>query len=464
MRLLAPVTAVLAYFLAVAGLHPSATDFDGLSYLMKARAGALDYGHALYLPLLRAAQALSQATSGEAAPERVARLVSALGAALAFALLWRRMQRGGAPRLHAGLGAACFALSTLVWQEAGSIEPTTWTVAALLGAGEASAAYARRPTWTRLALSTLAYGAALGFHLVALFALPWLFACGSGTALARKREHILLPLLALALAGWLAHRGGELGDHLRYWHGFLPSYAGDPWGELARHSTRGGRLLLEGGAPLVVAALVAAGALGRAGSGRAREALWLGGPYLLAFLLLGKPLVGLLTPVLLSAALLLGEAGARFAARERPANRRTGLLLSLAAALQLLVSLPQALEWRRAPDAPRVRAERLARHVPEGALVFAGSLSNHLRYFHPALGVVSLPEIVHRARSLDRGADPVEVVRKAVAESGRRCVLSSDGAGFLLGLSADLTRLGLSLERAFLVPEDPSLALFPLSE
>jgi hypothetical protein len=54
-------------------------------------------------------------------------------------------------------------------------------------------------------------------------------------------------------------------------------------------------------------------------------------------------------------------------------------------------------------------------------------------------------------------------VREAVRAAGKPCLLSTDGAGFLQdGLAADLTRLGLTLESAVPIPEDPRLALFPL--
>ena len=466
MRLLAPALIVLGYTATVAALYPSTVAFDGLSFLMAARAGTIDYGHALYMPLLGAAGTLA----GDAlAPERSAQLVSAAGALLAFALLWRRVERGGAPRVLALLVAACFGLSPLLWQEAGSIEPTTWTAAALLVSAEAAEAYGRRTTLARLAASLLAFGAAVGFHLVSLCALPWLVSLARRNGAALPLRHALAPIAGALLVLLLAVLGGELGVYMRYWSGFVPDYRGGIVSELAGHLERGGRLFLEGGPVLLALSIVAVLALRRAGVRGAEEAAWLAAPYLVAFLVLGKPLIGLLMPVFLAAALVIGRAAALDVVPASDGTRAPRgaipFVLALSAALQFGLSLPQALEWRREPDVNRTRADHLARHVPEGTRLFAGPLANHLRYYWPDVDVLSLPELWHTAHARDRSADPIEVVREAVRSAGKPCLLSTDGAGFLQsGLAADLTRLGLTLESALHIPEDPRLALFPLPE
>jgi hypothetical protein len=269
----------------------------------------------------------------------------------------------------------------------------------------------------------------------------------------------------LALAGL----GGDLGIYLRYWSGFVPDFRDGIGSELAGHLQRGGRLFLEGGPVLLALSGVAAFALVRARVRGAEEGAWLAAPYLVAFLVLGKPLVGLLMPVFLAGAVVIGRAAA-LEGGPGPEGRRAPrgaipFVLALSAALQFGLSLPQALAWRREPDANRTKADRLARHVPEGTRLFAGPLANHLRYYSPGLDVLSLPELWHDAHARDRSADPIDVVREAVRAAGKPCVLSTDGAGFLQsGLAADLTRLGLTLESAVRIPEDPRLALFPLPE
>jgi hypothetical protein len=466
MRFLGAVTVVLAYFAAVVGLHPHAVAFDGLAFLMAARAGTIDYGHALYLPLLNVGQALA---GSSASSERVAQIVSALGGAAAFALLLRRFEHGGAPRVHAVVIAACFGFSTLVWQEAGSIEPTTWTLVALLVSAEAAEAYGRRSTALRLGAAMLAFAAAVGFHLVSLCALPWLVSRARRPGGVPPVRHLLLLLAGALLVLLLALLGGNLGVYLRFWSGFVPDFRNGLGAELAWHLQRAGRLFLEGAPVLLALSGLAAFALLRARVRGVEEGVLLAAPYLVAYLILGKPLVGLLMPVILAGALVIGSAVALEGSAQMEQGARVPpgaivIVLSLSAALQFCLSLPQALVWHREPDANRARAELFARHLPEGARLFAGPLANHLHYYWPALDVVALPELWHATHARDRSADPIEVVRQAVQSSEKRCLLSSDGAGFLLGLGADLTRLGLGLEDALPIQEDPRLSLFPLGE
>lgn len=465
MRSLGAVTVVLAYGALLVVLHPRALAFDGLAFLMAARAGALDYGHALYLPLLN----LGGALAGGAASERVAQVVSALGGASTLALLLRRFERAGVPPGRALLVAVCFGVSTLVWQEGGSVEPTTWTLATLLLAAEAAEAYARRPSAARLGAAMLAFAAAVGFHLVSLCALPWLASRARRAGAAPPARHLLFLLAGALLVVLLAWLGGNLFVYLRFWSGFVPDFRNGVWAELEWHLQRAGRLFLEGAPVLLALAGLGGFALRRERARGVEEALLLAVPYLGAYLLLGKPLVGLLMPVLLAGALLVGSAAllgdeAQVGRVPRVPAGAIVLVLAFSAALQFSLSLPQALVWHREPDANRARAELFARHTPEGTRLLAGPLSNHLRYYWPALDVLSLPELWHARHAEDRSADPIEVVRQAVESSGKRCLLSSDGAGFLLGLGADLTRLGLTLESALPVPEDPRLSLFPLGE
>jgi VCBS repeat protein len=459
------VLALAGHLALVARLRPEAVDYDGLANWMGARDGVNDYGHALYRPLLGLAQRV-----GAAETLAGARFLSALGAVLACGLLWRRIERAGAPRLAAGLATACFGLSTLFWQEAGSLEPTSWTVAALLGTAAAVEAWVRAPGAARAALCVGLFGAALGFHLVSVLALPWLVALARPHG-ARLLRSLFLGGLVLGAGGLaLGLAGGELRAHLVYWWGFVPDFEGGAAKALLAHARRGGRLVLEGAPVLAGAALVALLVAGRgaragteprsAGSSGAPE-LWLGGAYLAAFLVLGKPLVGLCVPVLLALALVLGRVLARVP--EAHARRAT-LAVGLAAALQLGLSLPQALVWRRTPDPAWRRAELLARALPEGTRLFAGGLVEHLRFAWPELDVLSLPVLWHREHANRRDADPIAVVAEAVAGAGKPCALSSDGVAFLLSLGADPARLGIALERARLFPEDPRLALFPLGE
>jgi hypothetical protein len=470
-RALVLAAAVLAVLLLAGGLAPSSVSYDGLAFVLRGRAGGLDYGHALHVPLLALA---GEVAGARAAPERAGQLAGAAGAALAFALLWRRLARGGTPFTRAGLVSGLFAASTLMWQQAGALEPTPWTSAALLAAGEAAAAYGRRPGWGRLAALLLAFLVALGFHVVSLLALPWLAALARGSGARLPRMHLAGVAAAAALVLALALAGGELAAFLAYWSGFLPRFEAGVARELGMHLARGGRLVLEG-APGVAAHALGGAVASRLGAKAelpvrqapaAQAAAWLAGPYALAVLLLGKPLVGLLAPVVLAAALHVGEVLAEplrpLAAR--PAwRRRATSVLALALAVQLALSVPQALAWHAAPDVPRVRAGLIARHLPEGTRLLAGPYANHLRLHHPEVELVDVLELVHHGRVRDRHADPAALVLDYAARSDRPCVLSSDAAAWLIeSLGVDPERLGLRPGAAFLIPEDPRLALFPL--
>lgn len=452
MRSLPLAAVALAYLAVLGGLRPASESFDGLAFVRAAAAGGIDYGHALYLPLLRLAGV------GEAGdPVARAKWVSAAGALLAVGLLWRAARARGATPLPAGLVAGWFGLGALLVHEAGSIEPTTWTLATLLLADAAGARHAARPTAVRLGVLLLACATALGFHVVAVCALPWLArrAWPAGGRLPRAHAGLVLAsglaLVALALAG------GELGRFLRYWWGFVPSYSEGVGPTLAAHAARGARLLGEGAPVLLAGAVVGAVALWRARAAEWREGVLLAAPYLVAFLAFGKPLVGLLAPLQLAAGLVL----ARVAARWR--GPRPTLALGLGLALSLAHTLPQALAWSRAPDEPRARAALFARHVPEGSVLFSGPLANHFRFYHPELSVVALTELWHQAFARDRAAEPLAVVRAAVTAAGRPCALTSEGAGFLVGeLGLAPEALGLTSQRTLFLPEDPRLALFPL--
>lgn len=441
------VLAATLFFLALAWLHPAATSFDGMAFLRGAREGWSDPGHALYTPLLGA---FVRACDGVLEAVAAARLLSALGALATFVLLARHVERHGLPRLEAVLVAFLFAGAPLLWQEAGSIEPTTWTVASLLVARWAAERHAAQPGALRLAAVLLAFALALGFHLAALVALPWIVG-GAWPARRGARAWLVAAgaatLLAVAL---LAFRSAPLERFAGYWTGVLLELESGV-SELGAHARRGALLLVQG-APVLL--LVGLGAVLHAPRVAGRAAGLLGLPFLVVFLLFGKPLVGLLVPCLLALALVLAAVG--------PAVPRFRRALVAACALQLAFTLFHALGWRKEVDAARREAELLAAHLPAGVPLVAGGLANHLRYFHPELEVLSLPEAWYRARAADRSADPIEVAWAEVRATGRRCALSSDGVAFLHSIGADVTRLGLQRGDALRIEADPRLALFPI--
>jgi hypothetical protein len=445
--------AVLASLLLYGVLRPSEQSFDALALLITARHGSLDLGHALFVPLLR----ISAWSNGGTLNVASASWTAAVGGALAFALLARRLVQSGATIPLAWATAGTFACSTLVWQEAGSIEPTSWTVVVLLIAARTADAYGARPSFPRLAACSGALLLALGFHVVSVCALPWLvwLARRSSARIPRAHWAALVAFACLLVALVILERE-QIEPAWSYWRGFIPDYSSGLAVELGGHLARGGRLLVLGAPVLIALGLRALWRL-RAQPARSLSALLLVGPYGLAFLVFGRPLVGLLMPVILGLALLCAHACVA-----RPARRETTCVI-VACGLQLMLTLPQALEWSFARDAAKERAERLARVVPAGTVLFAGALANHYRFYCPHLEVVSLPELWHRAHA--RGeTDPIAVVERVLGELTSPCALSTDGAGFLQGsLGADVRRLGLSLGRALFAPEDSALAIFPLA-
>lgn len=453
MRSIPLAAAALAYLAALGGLRPVSESFDGLAFVRAAAAGGIDYGHALYLPLLRLAGVGAEGHD----PVARAKWVSVAGALLAVLLLWRAARARGAAHLAAGLVAGWFGLGALLVHEAGSIEPTTWTLAALLLAEAAAARHAARPTAARLGALLLACAVALGFHVVSVCALPWLARRVWPARGRLPRAHAGLVLASGLTLLALACAGGELGRFLRHWWGFVPSYSEGIGPTLAAHAARGARLVGEGAPVLLAGGVVGAIALWRSRAAEWREGPLLAAPYLVAFLVLGKPLVGLLAPLQLAAGLVLAHVAARWR------GPRPTLALGLGLALTLVHALPQALAWSGAPDEPRARAALFARHVPTGSVLFSGPLANHFRFYHPELTVVALTELWHEAFARDRAAEPLTVVRAAVDAAARPCALTSEGAGFLVGeLGLAPEALGLSSRRTLFLPEDPRLALFPL--
>lgn len=441
----------LLYLVAVVVLAPSAVSFDGMSFLRSAREGWLDLGHALYTPLLVTARALAPRVLEDAT---VARCVSGLGAALAFVLLWRRVERAGLAPASAGLVALAFSGSLLVWQEAGSVEPTTWTVALLLLARSAAERHARAPGVAAFLVVLLLTLAALGLHLVSVCALPWL---AQGVRPESGRWPRAVGWLAVGLVvlgvGVLALRSAEVARAVGYWRGFVPDLEDGLPRAFPQQLLRGARLLAGGASALTLGALLALLGAPRRFLG---AALWLGLPYGTAFVLFGRPLVGLLVPLLLAATLGLA---ALLASTRSSAPTRALAALVLA---QLAWSTREAVRAWRAPDTPRLQAELYVRHLPENTVPFAGALANHLRFYHPELTLVSLPEEWSRARAADPLADPLELVRRLQRAAGRPCALTSDAVAYLHQRGAQVERLGLSPGASQRIPEDPHLALFLL--
>jgi len=453
----------LLLFAAVIALLPTqALYWDGLAFLQAARPPLeLDYGHFLYVPLLRAAHAvLAPWIESEVFS---ARLVSAVAAGGCLVLLWARAERTGLAASEAVAAALLVVTTPLFWRQADVVEPATLTIAALLCAWEAARRYGERRSALRLALLCASMAALLGLHLAAVFALPWLVDRARGPAPRPPASHLVVPaglVLAVLAAGALA---GDLGAFLVYWRGFLPPAAGFA-AAVGEHARMLGRVLTEG-----TPVLSAAGALGvvvlvaRERAGLRGPAL-LAAPFLVAFLVLGKPVVGLLLPVTVALGAVVARAAALTVAHPRT-RAVAGVALAVLVAVQGTAGLVGAARRALTPDRLQEVAVLIAGALPRDAVVLAGPVAHHLRW-HTGAPVVALPNAIHAARSRDAAADPVHVV---VAEGERlaasyAAVYVTSGALDYLGAhwGADAGRLPLDWERALVVSREPDVRLVPL--
>lgn len=451
--------AVLAYALAVAFVPSTTTSWDGLGFLLNARPPLdLDYGHALYVPALRAVDALLGGALGSA--ERAAKLLSALGAALAFWLLWRRAARS-VPRGPAGLAAALFATTPFFLREAGVVEPSTWTIVALLGAAHAAEAYARRRSVPRLAVLIGAALVAGGFHLVSGCALVWWALSARGPERIPRRHVAGVLGAALLLALVAAPR---LPAFWAYWMSFVTGYEDGFLATLASNARRAAGLFVDGTPVLALCAAVGAGYLGRVRRTALVGPLALGVPYLLAFLFLGRPLIALLLPVTLAFGLCVTAALAE-ALRGASPPRWVTLGLPLAVVVQLATAVPHVRAWTSHADPDRDAALWFASTLPERAILLAGPAANHVRYYTDA-PVVAVPNLLQAAVAEDPGADPIAVLRDEVRRQRERGVASYLTGEAVLYLrrvwGADALRLAIDEHGALPRADDPALSLLPI--
>lgn len=418
----------LLHFAAAGALLPQALHWDGIGFLQWARDLHLrDYGHFLYAPSIRLSYEVL-APFG-ASIELAAQVLSAAAASLAFVLLWARFERLPVPTPLAIAAAAAVTTSPLLWRQAGVIEPSTLTLAALLAAFAAAEACGRRRSPGRLMVLGAATLLCIGYHVVSLLAVPWLLYHARFRARA-----VLLPLgaglaLALLVLALPASRAELLG-FADFGRGFLPEVDGPAAVFTAvGHHVRHGRDILREGAPLVcvlgaLVVLVAARGDRRSLLGAAL----LAGPPLLAFLAFGKPVVALLLPVVLTMGLLAG-AGLRELARWRGPRAAALLLLPPALAFQATWSLLEAFHASSTPDRNRLAAEAVAGALPPSSVVFAGPLARHLEWFTD-VSVVALPDWLHGA------AAPADPVQGMLVEAGglapRAVYVTSEGLEYLV--------------------------------
>ncbi len=452
------------FFVVIAALPPQALYWDDIGFLQYARDPIrLDYGHALYIPTLHRWHELLSAF-GLRSEEHAAKLLSALAAALFFVLLWSRLERTRIEPLAALTIALIVGTAPLFWRQATIVEPTTLTLAALLVAARAAERYGEARTVLRAATLCLASAVVLGYHVVSIFALPWLVHLAWRPAPAPPRRQLWVPLagvlllfLALAAAGKLA----ELPVFFRYWQGFLPAFSADA---VAQHVQRSAEILRFGfPASLVVGGLGLALLFARR---RVPRALWLGLPYYLAHVLLGQPDVGLLLPVSLSLG-LIGAEGFAVLPSARVARWVGAFFLPLLCSFQLAFGMVRALERAVTPDQLQESAALLAGALPDSCLLLAGPVAHHVLWF-TEVPCIALPNEIHAAPNEPDGTkDVLAVVRSVVEREAarfKRVYVSSEALDYLgLRWNADPSKLALDTRATIRVRDTPPLYLVPFA-
>jgi hypothetical protein len=454
--------AFVLFFVVIAALPSQALYWDDIGFLEWARDPMhLDYGHALYIPTLRAWHELMLLLD-YTTEEYAAKMLSSLFAAAAFVLLWTRMERMGLSRTAAFALSALVGTTPLAWRQAGIVEPTTLTLTFLLCAARAAELYRESRTLPRAFALAACTALALGYHVVSVFVLPWLVHLAWGRPRPPVR-HLWVPagiVAALGLALLATGQAPVLSHFVGYWRGFLPTFSA-AW---LRETWREGSVIAVHGFALPLV-LGTAGAVLLLARRRFPSALALALPYAGAFLLLGAPKVGLLLPVSLALGLVAAEA---LASAGTSARATLGeVLLALALAWQVASGLVQALDRAVTPDTLQEEALLMAAALPEGSLLLAGPAAHHVRWF-TEVPCVALPNEIHSApAAIDGRKDAIAVVRELVGRSAPSYAdvyVSSEALDYLRGRwSADPSALPLDAARAIVVRADPPLALVPFA-
>ena len=397
------VVGFVVYVAVIASQPVQVLLWDGLSFLLAARDGApLDFGHLLYVPALQLAAWAAPASLGSA--DLAAKLLSTLAGGLTFVLLWRTLERAGTRSLAALLTALLVTTTPLFWRQAGIVEPTTLTMACLLLVAAAAERYGSERSPTRLALLTGTCLLALVLHLASVFALPWILRRARGTTrvpgkhIAAVLGTVSLAFLAIGATGGL----DRLPGFLRYWISFLPD---DP-SEVGTHIRTMWAILAVGTTVLTLFGIAGGIVAARLDRDRVVDALWLGLPYGLAMLLMGKPVAALMTPLTLALGL---AAGAGIAGLQRNLGRIPLLLFATGLVLQVGYASLVARLHALTPDANRTFAEEIERRLDETSVVLAGPLAQHLEWYTDVT-TIGLPNVMQLAKADDGSVTPRDAV------------------------------------------------------
>lgn len=409
------------------------TDWDGLALLDRIHyLEHPDPAHPAYAPLIAlAARLLGPLGLDEL---QAARLASALFGAFAVAMLAAVGLARGAGAGRAVLAALLLAAAPSFWQHATTVEVYAPALAFLVAGGlllERGSPAERPLRNSRLVLAAAAMLAAASFHAGCLLALA-----GGLVALGRRRRISWARLLlALLLVGGTAAAGvaaaWALSERCARFFSYAATYL-PAWDEAGLAATLGAHLhrcwlFFTENEPILAAGAVL-GSVGLLAGARPRRRRlgwgWLAAPFLLAYLLLGVPLLGLLMPVLPAAAVIAGS-GAAAADSRWPRLRPGTAALALLLVLQVAGAAPARWHEATTPDPRRLQARQLAALLPEDARLVAGDLAWHLRRY-TGCKVISVIEIARHARAAGRGILPA--LHERLASSGRPAFITASGS------------------------------------
>lgn len=387
-----------------------AVEWDGLAFLLRAEETPWgDPAHLLYPAILNAAGwvggmfGVDRITSGK--------LLSAFALALGFFLFQRLLWVRGLHRVPSVLHALLLVTMPGLLREGLRLEVYWPSLATMLAALLLAT---RSRSFVHGLLSTALLGLSATLHAAAVIALPALFVTMPGPGWRSPPRQALcaavgLGIVAVAAVPPLRTLFVELWSATA---GFIPIATQEAgFGRIAVNGGRAGQWVMSDALTLlIVPAVVTSSAAFNPPGGRfPLPGLTLGCSFLIAFLGLGVPVLGLLIPATLGFIWMMAEF----------IPRRWFLLCTLLVALSAAVNI--SMYWTKGrreharPDDLRNSAITLADAVPADAAVLAGADAQHLRYF-TGLSVIAIDEIFHRARRAGNPRpDPVVVLREALS-------------------------------------------------
>lgn len=439
-------------------------DFDGMAFLGRVDdRNLIDAAHPLFPPLFFLAAKIGSIF--HASTETVGRLLSALGAATAFGAVSGLSQRLGATRTAAISAAFATVTAPVFFLQATTIEVHALSSGALVTAFACAAKYRATQTPSAWRWAVLAFATAVMFHVATVLGVFALVAFSGGLSTLRRfaLAHVAIGLagiIALVAAAMIGFDIRELFSQAAHFVDVRRTGDPHPWkshalllGQIAREDTL-----------VPITAFVAAVIVGaqrrrpRAPAIVPRIApfvLWIF-PFVLVYLWLGIPVIGLLLPSVpafsVAAAVLLSPDSGD---RSRIARAGPIVLSAFVVAAFLLTAADRRRE-AQTPDPDREAALLLGAQVPENSVLFSGIITHHVRRY-TKIEAISVAELMRtwQSRGIPPDRFPAELRALAQEKSARGTpILIDSDAGRAL-----IAQMGRPLEIDTLYHPTPQLQI-----